>query len=281
MNGVLSSLDILVPIINEMYGTTNDPYPGNQRSQYDSVLDAAEQAPLDVPVVRAVELVQQRDGGRLLRAGRRCSSTRAAISNRMMQWMDFTYQVTAELYYDTTYAMSHRRTTRGRSQYEFGNNGDGSIWYPGKPSVIGGTHDIPIESIRMKMLREGMQDYEYLNLLVTLGQTARSCRAELAKVVTNAGSFVSDPAILEQVRGQMADEIELMMSTNGTCDAGVDHPPEPGPETSDEGGVGDNEPDNNGSGCNCDAGAMGTTSVPAGFAVLALLMRRRARPRPR
>jgi hypothetical protein len=91
-----------------------------------------------------------------------------AITNRIMQWMDFKYQVSAELYYETTYAME--QGDAWTTQYYFGNNGDGSIWYPGKPSVIGGTHDIPVESFRMKILREGMQDYEYLNLLVKLGR---------------------------------------------------------------------------------------------------------------
>jgi MYXO-CTERM domain-containing protein len=135
-----------------------------------------------------------------------------------MQWMDFEYQVTTELYYDTTYAMSQPAQNSWQTQYEFGNNGDGSIWYPGKPSVIGGTHDIPVESFRMKMLREGMQDYEYLHLLVTLGDSAFA-EAQLATVVTNAGSFTSDPTVLEQARLAMATEIEKDLAAKS--DAGM------------------------------------------------------------
>ncbi|HLG23094.1 MAG TPA: hypothetical protein VI382_09780, partial [Candidatus Manganitrophaceae bacterium] len=36
--------------------------------------------------------------------------------------------------------------------------------YPGRPDQVGGTHHIPIESIRLKMIREGLEDYEYLKL---------------------------------------------------------------------------------------------------------------------
>jgi hypothetical protein len=143
-----------------------------------------------------------------------------ALSNRMMQWMDFKYQVSAELYYETTYAMETQNAWT--SQYEFGNNGDGSIWYPGKPSIIGGTSDIPVESFRMKMLRAGMQDYEYLNLLNKLGDSAFA-QTELAKVVTSASNFVSNPAVLDQVRLDMATEIEAKSGapTCGGSDGGV------------------------------------------------------------
>jgi MYXO-CTERM domain-containing protein len=145
----------------------------------------------------------------------------SAISNRMMQWMDFKYQVSAELYYDTTYAMSDNTRDAWQTQYEFGNNGDGSIWYPGKPAVIGGTHDIPVESIRMKMLREGMQDYEYLNLLTTLGDSAFA-QTELGKVVTSGGSFTSDPGVLDQARLDVAQEIELDLAKKGAVESACD-----------------------------------------------------------
>lgn len=140
--------------------------------------------------------------------------------------MDFKYQVSAELYYDTTGAMSSTSNNAWQTQYAFGNNGDGSIWYPGKPTVIGGTHDIPIESFRMKMLREGMQDYEYLSLLTKLGDGSFG-QTELAKVVTAANGFTADPAVLEQARADMAQEIEKDLANvdagsgaASTCDAG-------------------------------------------------------------
>ena len=37
------------------------------------------------------------------------------------------------------------------------------------PARIGGTSDIPIESIRLKLIREGLEDYEYLYLCSRLG----------------------------------------------------------------------------------------------------------------
>ena len=43
--------------------------------------------------------------------------------------------------------------------------GDGNLIYPGTVDRIGGTTDIPVASLRMKYLREAMEDYEYFHIL--------------------------------------------------------------------------------------------------------------------
>ena len=215
--------------------------------------------------------------------------------------MDFAYQVSAELYYDTTYAMEQASQDSWKTQYEFGNNGDGSIWYPGKPSVIGGTHDIPVESLRMKMLREGMQDYEYLAMLGKLGDAAFA-QTELAKVVTNAGSFTSDPGVLEQARADMATQIEKDLAKTdagaggGSCDGGA--PGDAGGSAGDGGGTHDGggshvegglddgggtpdagtNPGGSKSGCGCEVGDAGSLApMGVGIAGLAAAWARRKR----
>ena len=290
-NNVLSSLDILVPIINEMYGSASDPYPGDQRSQYDSFLMGTN---------KLLWMYQSCEPSSSCSPGTVGGSTgwptmfidEPAITNRIMQWMDFKYQVSAELYYETTYAME--QGDAWTTQYYFGNNGDGSIWYPGKPSVIGGTHDIPVESFRMKMLREGMQDYEYLNLLVKLGDGAFA-QTELGKVVTAADSFTSDPGVLEQARLDMAAEIEkdLMASSDAGAGDGGSTGGDGGTSTSDggptttpaEGGTSSADagaaPGKSSSGCGCreaPSGSAGGVALSlAGLAAAVVRRRRRAR----
>jgi|HubBroStandDraft_1064217.scaffolds.fasta_scaffold33314_2 MYXO-CTERM domain-containing protein len=300
-NDVLSYLDILVPIINYMDGTPDDPYPGDQRANYDTFLQMPNTL---LWMYQSCEPSSSCSNGSV--GGNAGWPTmfidEPAISNRMMQWMDFKYQVTAELYYDTTYAMSSSTQNAWQTQYEFGNNGDGSIWYPGKPSVIGGAHDIPVESLRMKMLREGMQDYEYLNLLTTLGDGAFA-QTELGKVVTSAGNFTSDPEVLDQARIDMATEIEADLaktdggggSVTGGCDGGGGT--EAGGATDASGaadaiGAADSSGGNDDgggavggpggsldggpgrvsskAGCGCRVGAP-VTSAPVGFALMAIV----------
>jgi hypothetical protein len=43
--------------------------------------------------------------------------------------------------------------------------GDGNLIYPGTIDRIGGVADIPVASLRMKYIRESMEDYEYFHLL--------------------------------------------------------------------------------------------------------------------
>jgi len=123
-----------------------------------------------------------------------------AVYHRMMEWISFMNGIRGELYYETVCAFekTYPSTALGRdqrphpllrygcddreasgldvsdrpvwpadpwvNQYFFGGNGDGTLFYPGLPDRIGGRSDIPIESIRLKMIREGIEDYEYLVL---------------------------------------------------------------------------------------------------------------------
>jgi hypothetical protein len=83
---------------------------------------------------------------------------------RAMGWLSYAYRTSGELYYDTTRSLA----TAWTDQYTSGGNGDGTLFYPGAPRgagggpPIGGAHEIPIESIRLKRIRDGIEDYEYL-----------------------------------------------------------------------------------------------------------------------
>jgi hypothetical protein len=63
-----------------------------------------------------------------------------------------------------------RLTKSPDDQYQEGGNGDGTLFYAGRPTEIGGTHHIPLESLRLKLIREGHEDYEYLHHLSANGR---------------------------------------------------------------------------------------------------------------
>ena len=101
-------------------------------------------------------------------AGPATRSTQPASQARAMGWMAFVYQASGELYYNTTQSAlrprprtsTHRAGTATAPSSTPGRRtaANGSI-------AIGGTHDIPIESIRLKRIRDGREDYEYLHVL--------------------------------------------------------------------------------------------------------------------
>jgi MYXO-CTERM domain-containing protein len=137
----------------------------------------------------------------------------------------------------------------------------------------------------MKMLREGMQDYEYLNMLTTLGDGAFA-QTELAKVVTSAGSFTSDPSVLEQARLDMATEIEKDLAKadggatgGGSCDGGTTGDGGGGGSDASLGADGGGGSADGGTasgskgGCHCtSAGASSGSSSGAGAMVMAAML---------
>ncbi len=87
---------------------------------------------------------------------------------RAMAWQGFNHRASGEYYYE----ISKRMDTAFTNQYEDGGQGDGTLIYPGKTSRIGGATDTVLESIRLKQIREGREDYEYLMHLSKTGRDA-------------------------------------------------------------------------------------------------------------
>src|SRR5207248_1964236 len=84
-----------------------------------------------------------------------------AMAHRVFEWLTFRYRVGGELYYNTVEAQA-AGLDPWRDQRLHGGNGDGTLFYPGRPDPIGGRTEIPVESIRLKLIREALEDYEYL-----------------------------------------------------------------------------------------------------------------------
>lgn len=153
-----------------------------------------------------------------------------ALFSRIMEWMSFKYNLQGELYYDMVYAFGQRDPWV--SQYDFGGNGDGTLYYPGRPNKIGGTSHIPIESIRLKLLREGMEDYEYMHLLKTLGEEAYADE-QVAQVVTNVYTWSKNPLLLYDAREKMGSRISVLQGGANPAPTPSPEPPPPADPGSD------------------------------------------------
>jgi Domain of unknown function (DUF4091) len=92
---------------------------------------------------------------------------------------------------------------------KFNNNrpypGDGMLVYPGEQVGVKGI----VPSMRLKWLREGVEDYEYVEILKRLGQKNRAL--ELSQSVGRYwNNWTKDPQLLASVRNQLGKEIEKM-----------------------------------------------------------------------
>ncbi len=163
-----SVVDILVPVVNYMDDKPGSPIAGSQRARYDAFLARPEPPPNELWMYQSC--MSHGCSDRWPDTGWPSYMIDAtAVRNRAMQWLLFRYAATGELYWETAYAFMGDAWT---SQYYFSGNGDGTLFYPGTPAEIGGTSHIPVASIRLKMIREGMEDYEYLKLVSDLGDPA-------------------------------------------------------------------------------------------------------------
>ena len=91
-------------------------------------------------------------------------------------------------------------------------SGEGSLLYPGSEVLnYTGQDDVdgPVSSIRFELLREGIEDYEYLWMLKKLGavEFADEC---VQSMVVDVSAFSRNPADLFALREKMARRIEQL-----------------------------------------------------------------------
>ncbi len=120
---------------------------------------------------------------------------------RIPTWINRQYGITGLLYWSTVTrviepwfnpAFAHPR------HY----NGGGYLFYPGVPCGISG----PIASMRLKNLRDGMEDYEYFALLEQRGG-AEAVRKVVDRIAPTWWEYTRDPQTLLDARRELAEAI--------------------------------------------------------------------------
>lgn len=127
-----------------------------------------------------------------------------ATANRAMGALAFRVGVDGELYFDTVYA--YNQGDPWENVFFFGGNGDGTLFYPGTPARLGGKEHAPVASLRLKHIRDGLEDYEYLLLAQKLGGRSLAQKAA-SRLVASGYRIEPDPAIWEDVRQTLTREL--------------------------------------------------------------------------
>ncbi len=129
------------------------------------------------------------------------------ICHRALFWQQYLMQVHGLLYWSTTYwnpsittdPWADIATVKDISPTIYG---DGSLMYPGKQVGVDG----PVSSIRLELIREGAQDYEYLRLLEAR-KGRQAALAILESVVQDLTHYTRSPIRLEAARRKLAQTI--------------------------------------------------------------------------
>jgi hypothetical protein len=177
-HGLEGLVDMAVPLVNHLDGTEGD-FRGDQRATYTDFLKRPGtalwmyQSCMSHGCAYGTNAPENKPGA----GWPSYMLDRSAAKARAMEWVTFLQGATGELYYQTVGMLS----TAWTDQYRFNGNGDGTLFYPGTPAAIGGRTDVPVASLRMKLIRQGMQDYEWLKAVSDAGDPdyARKVAREL------------------------------------------------------------------------------------------------------
>ncbi|HEY7677386.1 MAG TPA: glycoside hydrolase domain-containing protein, partial [Candidatus Methylomirabilis sp.] len=146
-----------------------------------------------------------------------------SMAYRIIPWMLWKYQITGLLYW----CVNFWRVNPWHDTMTYPDqNGNGSLFYPGE--------DGPVESIRLEVLRDGIEDYEYFALLRRLASSLpgggkcgdpaavrRETQALLAvgpDIVRNLGEYTDDLRAIQARREKLGEAVEHLARCVGGRD---------------------------------------------------------------
>lgn len=142
-----------------------------------------------------------------------------AAAARIMPWLAFGHGVRGELYYNTVEAWAGPGDP-WTDLHRHGGNGDGTLFYPGTPERIGGASHVPVESLRLKLIRDGLEDYEYLTLLAAAGG-GHFARERTAAIAPSPCRWQRRPEAIQGAREAIARELARRHRLESGADGGA------------------------------------------------------------
>lgn len=127
------------------------------------------------------------------------------LNYRVPLWQSWRGRMTGLLYWSTVHWDVEDPWRDPATTYQK-YNGEGSLFYPGDDAGIQG----PIASMRLKMIREGMEDYEYLQMLEDL-RGREFVDKFVVELCRDWFTWKNNPAVLYELREQIAEAIEEAM----------------------------------------------------------------------
>jgi hypothetical protein len=120
-------------------------------------------------------------------------------------WTCWRYDITGILYWSSIWwkdpAVVWERPVYPEGEVNFW--GEGVLLYPGQPAGVEG----PVPSIRLKLIREAMEDYEYMSLAAEAAGKAEVDQV-VATVARSFSDWESDPGAYLRARAKLAKLIE-------------------------------------------------------------------------
>lgn len=131
------------------------------------------------------------------------------LNYRIPLWINWRYSIKGLLYWTTAYWEHTGDPWMNPISYQHRYNGEGLLFYPG--TAVG--YDGPVPSIRLKAIRDGMDDYEYLRLLADHGDKAFA-DAAARRIARSWSEWEQDHRQILRVREELAARIVQLCVRN-------------------------------------------------------------------
>ncbi len=123
--------------------------------------------------------------------------------NRAMGVLAFLDRIQGELYFDTLAAWE-KDGQPWRDVWRYGGNGDGTFFYPGTRAQVGDEAPLIVSSLRLKTLRDGLEDHALLTLVAA--RRGRGAAEAFGRRLARSGwEITDDPATWTEVHGALLD----------------------------------------------------------------------------
>ncbi|MGZ3445022.1 MAG: DUF4091 domain-containing protein [Myxococcaceae bacterium] len=109
--------------------------------------------------------------------------------NRAMGVLAFLEGIDGELYFDTLAAWE-KDGQPWRDVWRFGGNGDGTFFYPGTRAQVGDEAPLLVPSLRLKTVRDGLEDFELLTLVAA--RRGRAAAETLGRRLARSGWDITE-----------------------------------------------------------------------------------------
>lgn len=131
---------------------------------------------------------------------------RKAAYARVLPWVAARYGADGILYYDTVYGYdSEKPESPWQDSFAFTGYGEGNLFYPCNKIFCGTEEQLPLASLRLKSLRDGLQDYE----VITLGRKAGLPVDQWIKdMIPSVREFPKDTARYDVLRVRVLKALE-------------------------------------------------------------------------
>lgn len=131
---------------------------------------------------------------------------RSASYVRSIGWLSMKYELDAFLYYSVNNGYQHYpKRDPWKSLWDFSGNGDGTLFYPGRPGEHGLNQHTAVPSLRLKLWRESSYDAEYINWMQKLEVKPLWWKTEYATLVQSTTNWSHDYSKYLQLRNKAGD----------------------------------------------------------------------------